>query len=61
MVCTRKIPGNVGDEARLWRDRAEEAIERAERMRDPIARRIMLDIAAGYEAMAERLEQQSAT
>jgi hypothetical protein len=36
-----------------WRDRAEEARLIAERMTDPHSRTTMLDIAAGYEMMAE--------
>lgn len=40
-----------------WRDRAEEARLRAEQLGDPEARRMMLEIAAGYERIAERAEQ----
>jgi hypothetical protein len=36
-----------------WRDRAEEAHLIAEQMMDPHSRTTMLDIAAGYEMMAE--------
>jgi hypothetical protein len=39
--------------ARNWLDRAEEARLIAERMTDPHSRTTMLDIAAGYEMMAE--------
>lgn len=43
--------------AKDWRDRAEEARARAEEMRDARARQIMLDIAAGYDRLAEMVER----
>jgi hypothetical protein len=42
--------------ARLWLDRAEEARTVAGRMRDPDARRMMLQIADDYQRLAERAE-----
>ena len=40
-----------------WRDRAEEAWARADEMHEPRARRIMLDIAQGYDRLAEMAER----
>jgi hypothetical protein len=44
-----------------WRDRAEEARRIAEDMADGDARRMMLDIAAGYERLAEHAEKRVLT
>ena len=40
-----------------WRDRAEEARGIAENMADPEANRMMLDIASGYDRLAEHAEK----
>jgi hypothetical protein len=40
------------------RSRADEALARAEQMKDPESRRAMLDIVAGYERLAQRAERQ---
>jgi hypothetical protein len=40
-----------------WRNRAEEARAQAKQLNDPEARRKMLEIADGYERIAERAEQ----
>ena len=42
------------DDAEHWRSRAEETRTIAEIMTDPEARRIMFDIAEGYDRLAER-------
>ena len=42
------------DDAEHWWGRAEEARTIAEIMTDPEARRIMFDIAEGYDRLAER-------
>ena len=42
-----------------WRDRAEEARVHAEHFRDPATRRMMLDIAEGYERVARLAEQRT--
>jgi hypothetical protein len=42
------------DDAGHWRSRAEETRTIAEIMTDPEARRIMFDIAEGYDRLAER-------
>jgi hypothetical protein len=44
-------------DARYWRDRAEESRAMADGMRDPEARRVMLNIAASYDWMAELAEK----
>jgi hypothetical protein len=46
------------DDAEHWWSRAEEARTIAEIMTDPEARRIMFDIAEGYDRLAERAAEQ---
>jgi hypothetical protein len=43
-----------------WRDRAEEARAMAEQMRDVGARLALLNIAVGYEKLAQRAEARAA-
>jgi hypothetical protein len=45
------------DDAEHWWSRAEETRTIAELMNDPEARRIMFDIAEGYDRLAERATQ----
>jgi hypothetical protein len=42
-------------EPQRWRDRAEDACRVAARILDPITRRTMLEIAAAYEGLAQRV------
>jgi hypothetical protein len=42
-----------------FRKRAEEILTRAETMHDPDTRQKMREVAAGYEKLAQRVEQQS--
>jgi hypothetical protein len=42
-----------------WRARAEEVLAQAETMRDADARQTMREIAARYEGLAQRVEQQA--
>ena len=42
-----------------WRDRAEEARAHADEMNDPEATRQMLEVARGYDRLAERAEERS--
>ena len=42
-----------------WRARAQEALAQAETMRDAEARQMMREIAARYEKLAQRVEQQA--
>lgn len=44
------------DKPERWRKRAEEARTIAAGMRDPETKRIMLDLAASYDALAKRAE-----
>ena len=44
------------DDAKRWRTLAEEARAAANQMADPAARRILLNIADGYERLARRAE-----
>ena len=46
--------------AAYWRERAEEALNVAEQMRDVATRAIVLDIAAKYDEMAQRAEAREA-
>jgi CHASE3 domain sensor protein len=50
---TRKLMNNP----KHWRDRAEETRVHAEQMYAPEARRLMLEIAAGYDRLAEEAEE----
>jgi hypothetical protein len=45
--------------ARHWRDRAEEARALAEEMRDEFSRQQMLAIADGYDRLAKRAEERT--
>jgi hypothetical protein len=47
------------DNARYWRERAEEVRARAARMRDPDARLYMLGIARSYDLLAQRAEERA--
>ena len=47
------------DDAEHWWGRAEEARTIAEIMTDPEARRIMFDIAEGYDRLAERAAERA--
>jgi hypothetical protein len=49
------------DDAEHWWSRAEETRTVAELMNDPEARRIMFDIAEGYERLAERATERVAS
>lgn len=49
-------PANYPDDARYWRQRAQESHSLAEQMNNVAARGIMLDIALRYEAMAKSTE-----
>jgi hypothetical protein len=42
-----------------WRARAQEVLAQAETMRDADARQTMREIAARYESLAQRVEQQA--
>ena len=42
-----------------WRARAQELLAQAETMRDADARQTMQEIAAGYERLAQQVEQQT--
>ena len=47
------------DNARYWRERAEEVRVQAELMRDSEAKRHMLGIANSYELLARRAEERA--
>ena len=52
-VCFKAM---MNDDAEYWRKRAEETRTMAELTGDPEARRIMLNLAATYDAIARRAE-----
>jgi DNA-binding ferritin-like protein len=47
------------DDPQYWRDRAEEARTRADKMKDPETKHIMLRIAEGHERQAQLLEKKA--
>ena len=51
---------SILDEPEHWRERAEEMLTRADQTNDPVAKEMMLNIASGYERLAERAEQRLA-
>lgn len=53
-----KLPPLV-DNSEHWRARAEEARALASQMSDSGSRRTMLDIAMGYDSLAERAERRT--
>jgi hypothetical protein len=48
------IDFHVSNDPQYWLDRAEKARNVAESMTDPVLKRMMLDVAAGYERLAKR-------
>jgi hypothetical protein len=52
------MPPKPHDE-KYWLDRAREAHAQAERTTDPEARRIMLEVAAGYQRLAQYAEERT--
>ena len=49
------MPSPLGD-PEYWRSRAEEARAQADQMRDPDAKRTLLNIAKNYDQLAEQAE-----
>jgi hypothetical protein len=46
-------------DAQYWRERAEEAYVQADRMTHTEAKRMMLEIAAGYQRLAQLTEERT--
>ena len=55
-VGRRVMPQRI-DDARQWRERAEEARDQAEQLKDPESKRILLGIAVSYVALAKIAEE----
>jgi hypothetical protein len=53
-------PNRIND-SKYWREQAAKARARAEKMRDPTPRRMMLDIAESYEQLAQLAESRTET
>jgi hypothetical protein len=51
------MPVPLLNDAKHWRERAEEARAVAESLKDPHARRMMLGIAQAYQKLAHRAEE----
>jgi hypothetical protein len=54
-----KMPLELLNNVKHWKDRAEEARSNAEQLSDPEAKRMMYGIANSYEAIAARAEERS--
>jgi hypothetical protein len=52
-----KLLGSIRVDPEHWRERAEEARYVAKQMSDPVAREMMLRIAADYERLAEHVQR----
>ncbi len=50
---------SILDDSARWRERAEEARTMADEMKDPEARRTLLEIAVSYGKLAERAERRN--
>jgi hypothetical protein len=51
------MPGRLINDAKHWRDRAEEARTHADQMSDAEAKRMMMGIAESHEKIAKRAEE----
>ena len=47
----------LSNDPRYWLERADKARDVAEKMTDPVLKKMMLDVAAGYERLAMRAER----
>jgi hypothetical protein len=55
------VVSSIANDAKHWRERAEEARVHAELISNPEAKRTMLDIAVGYERLARLAEERTAS
>jgi hypothetical protein len=49
----------LSNDPRYWIERAEKARDAAEGMTDPVLKKMMLDVADGYERLAQRAEKRA--
>ena len=59
-VSSKMTDKPILDHAKQWMDRAEEVRRHAEEMRDSDTKRMMLNIAEGYERLAKRAAERAA-
>jgi hypothetical protein len=52
------VPGKQPDET-YWRERAHEALALADRMTHPQAKRVLMEVAAGYQRLAQIMEERT--
>jgi hypothetical protein len=55
---TQQVPGKPQNDE-YWLERAQEAFTQANRMTQPEAKRMMLEIAAGYQRLAQLTEERT--
>jgi hypothetical protein len=54
------MPRSYLDDPNHWRYRADEARLMADNMADPESKRMMMEVATGYERLAERAKERAA-
>jgi hypothetical protein len=55
---SRQVPGKPSNDE-FWLERAKDALTQADRMTQPEAKRMMLEIAAGYQRLAQLTEERT--
>jgi hypothetical protein len=53
------VPSNKAPDEEYWLERAREALSEAEHLAHPEAKRMMLEIAAGYQRLAQSTEERT--
>jgi hypothetical protein len=60
-ITVEPLARSLDDESGHWRTRAEEARLKADKLKNPESRRMMLEIAANYDRLAELARQRDKT